>query len=399
MKLWPFSRKSMDPRGSGNRYYQEHIIERAISEHQKQLRVTASMAAGMRIAEGVASLPITVGTLTYDGRGRAIRKPIREGDLTERLTIRPNDWMTPAEFVEHMTMWAAFHGVGRAYIDRGYKGKIRALIPVNDGATTVRKEADTGKVWYDCTIPGQGYIRGLTRRDFIEVTAPRWIDIEGLNVTREIDKVLKLALTLEDRQLDDGKKKAVPGYITTEQQLSPASAKMVFDALKEKIPGTPIFDSGAKYNSIVATQAEMQLLETRRFIIEEVSRAYGIHPIFLAHDAAGQSLTRIADAMDYHVTVTLGPWVKRWEQAIQFSLLDAGQYIDFDETQFYRMDLAARADYAAKALGNNAAWETPNGILEWMGKNPIEGGDVLPATTAQEAPSSEAPDGNETGEA
>ena len=50
------------------------------------------------------------------------------------------------------------------------------------------------------------------------------------------------------------------------------------------------------------------------------------------------------------------------------------------------MDLAARADYAAKALGNNAAWETPNGILEWMGKNPIEGGDVLPATPARPAP-------------
>lgn len=378
MKLWPFSKKSADPAGDGNLFYQQHIIERHISEHQKQLRVTAAMAAGMRIAEGVASLPITVGTVKFDNLGRAIKTPVREGDLTERLTISPNDWMTPAEFVEHMTIWAAFKGVGRAYIDRGYKGRIRALIPVNDGATTVRRDYATGKVWYDCTVPGLGFMRGLTRQDFIEVTAPRWQDIEGLNVTREIDRVLRLALTLEDRQLDDGSKKAVPGYITTEQQLSAASATMVRDALKDKLPGTPIFDSGTKYNSIVATQAEMQLLETRRFIIEEVARAYGIHPIFLAHDAAGQSLTRIADAMDYHVTITLGPWVKRWEQAIRFSMLDPGQYVDFDETQFYRMDLTARADYAAKALGNNAAWETPNGILEWLGKNPVAGGDALP---------------------
>lgn len=378
MKLWPFSKKGMDPAGAGNRVYQEQIIERAVSEHRKQLRVTAAMAAGMRIAEGVASLPITVGEVRYDPRGRAIKTPVREGDLTDRLTVRPNDWMTPAEFIEHMTMWAAFHGVGRAYIDRGYKGKIRAFIPVNDGATTIRKDTSTGKVWYDCTVPGQGFMQNLTRRDFLEVTAPRWIDIEGLNVTREIDRVLKLALTLEDRQLDDGKKKAVPGYITTEQQLSKDSAEMVRDALKDRLPGTPIFDSGTKYNSIIATQAEMQLLETRRFIIEEVARAYGIHPIFLAHDAAGQSLTRISDAMDYHVTITLGPWVKRWEQAIRFSLLDQNQYVDFDETQFYRMDLAARADYAAKALGNNAAWETPNGILEWLGKNPVDGGDALP---------------------
>lgn len=386
--LWPFSRKSADPAGAGNRFYQERLIERFVSEREKQLKVTAALAAGLRIAEGVASLPITVGKQTFDKAGRSIKTPIREGGLWDRLCGHegPNDWMTPVEFVETLTMWAVFRGVGRAYIHRGYKGRIVKLIPMEDGAVFVRKDEPTGRVIYDATVPGLGYLRNLSRRDFIEVTCPRWNDIEGLNITAEIGKVLKLALSLEDRQLDDGRRKAVPGYITTEQQLSPTSAQMVKDALIDKLPGTPIFDSGTQYRSIISTQAEMQLMETRRFLIEEVARAYGIHPIFLAHDAAGQSLTRITDAMDYHVTVTLGPWVKRWEQAIRFSLLEPGQYVDFDETQYYRMDLAARADYAAKALGNNAAWETPNGILEWMGKNPIEGGDVLPATPARPAP-------------
>ncbi|WP_273687540.1 hypothetical protein [Ketogulonicigenium vulgare] len=121
MKLWPFGQKNTDP-GTGNRFYQQNIVERAVSEHQKQLRVTASLAAGMRIAEGVASLPITVGKLGHDRLGRAIRTPIRAGELTERLTLAPNDWMTPTEFVETLTMWAVFRGVGRAYIHRGYRG-------------------------------------------------------------------------------------------------------------------------------------------------------------------------------------------------------------------------------------------------------------------------------------
>ena len=130
----------------------------------------------------------------------------------------------------------------------------------------------------------------LTRRDFIEVTNPRWQDIEGLDITSEIKKVLNLAWKLEDRQDDDANRKAVPGYISTNEQLSEGAAQGIRDALKDKLPNTPIFDSGAAYKSIVPTQAEMQLLETRRFLIEEVARAYGIHPIFLAHDAAGQSL-------------------------------------------------------------------------------------------------------------
>lgn len=376
MKLWPFAKKDYDL--SGNRFYQEYVVERQIAASERQLKVTAALAAGLRIAEGVAAMPIVTGKKEYDPKGRSIKTPVMDGDLYERLTIDPNDYMTPVEFVETLTLHAVFEGVGRAYIDRGYKGRIKRLVPLVDSNVTPRKDHESGKVTYSGTIPGIGSVSNLTRKDFIEITSPRWLDTEGLDVTSEIKKVLALALSLEGRQTEDGMKKAIPGYITTDQQLSGDAAKLVFEALKDKMPGTPIFDSGTQYKNIVPTQAEMQLLETRRFLIEEVARAYGIHPIFLAHDAAGQSLTRVSDAMDYHVTVTLGPWVKRWEQAIRYSLLAADEYVDFDETQYYRMDLTARADYAAKALGNNAAWETPNSILSWLGKNPVVDGDALP---------------------
>lgn len=381
MKIWPFSRKS-DYDLNGNRFYQEYIIERQIAASERQLKVTASLAAGLRIAEGVAAMPIITGTKTYDKNGRPIRTPMVEGDLYERLTMKPNDYMTPVEFVESLTLHAVFEGVGRAYIDRGYKGKIRRLIPVNDGNVTVRKDPETGKAIYTATIPGVGTFDNLTRADFIEVTNPRWLDIEGLDITSEIKKVLKLALALESRQEDDSLVKAVRGYITSPEQLSEPAANAIKEALKDKLPGTPIFDSGADYKSIVPTQAEMELLNTRRFLIEEVARAYGIHPIFLAHDAAGQSLTRIADAMDYHMTVTLAPWARRWEQAIAFSLLKPDEFVNLDESQYYRGDLKTQGEYASKALGNNTAWETQNDIRARMGMNPVEGGDELPRNEA-----------------
>ena len=384
MRFWPFSRKDYDL--NGNRFYQEYIIEREIVASERQLKVTAALAAGLRICEGVAAMPIVTGTKKYDERGRAIRTPVMEGDLYERLTLKPNDYMTPVEFVEALTLHAVFEGVGRAYIDRGYKDRIRRLIPLLDSNVVPRKDPDTGKVTYSGTIPGVGQVEGLTRRDFIEVTNPRWSDIEGLNVTAEIKKVLNLALVLEGRQSDDGLMKAVRGYITSPEQLSPEAAQAVRDALKDKLPNTPIFDSGAEYKSIVPTQAEMKLLETRRFLIEEVARAYGIHPIFLAHDAAGQSLTRIADAMDYHITVTLAPWARRWEQAIAFSLLKPGEYVNLDESQYYRGDLKTQAEYSSKALGNNTAWETQNDVRARMGQNPIDGGDTLPKNEASNGP-------------
>lgn len=383
MKLWPFGKKDYDLNGS--RFYQEYIIEREIIATQRYLRVAAALAAGLRISEGVAAMPIITGTKSYDENGRLIRKPTMEGDLYERLTVAPNDYMTPGEFIETLTLHAVFEGVGRAYIDRGYKGKIRRLIPITDGGFQPRKDTETGKVFYSGTIMGIGHIENATRKDFIEITSPRWQDTEGLDISSEIRKVLELSLRLEARQDEDGAKKSIPGYITSDQTLSSDAAKMVHAAIKDKLPGTPIFDSGAQYKSIVPTQAEMQLMETRRFLIEEVARAYGIHPIFLAHDAAGQSLTRISDAMDYHVTVTLSPWLRRWEQAIQFSLLRPDEFVNLDETQYYRGDLTTKAEYAAKALGNNTGWETQNDVRSRMGMNPVPGGDFIPSSTTKEA--------------
>jgi HK97 family phage portal protein len=385
--MWPFSNMQKKDRDlNGNRFYQEYIIEREIVASEKHLKVTAALAAGLRIAEGVAAMPIITGKKIYDEQGRMVRTPVMDGDLAERLMVRPNDYMTPIEFVECLTLHAVFDGVGRAYIDRGYKKRIKRLVPIIDGQVRPIRDPETARVTYTGTIPGIGSVDGLTREDFIEISNPRWDDMEGLDITNEIKKVLGLALTLEDRQVDDGKQKGVRGYITTDQTLGEDAAAAVETALKDKLPGTPIFDSGANYKNIQPTQAEMQLMETRRFIIEEVARAYGIHPIFLAHDAAGQSLTRIADAMDYHVTVTLQPWARRWEQGIAFSMLDADQYVNLDETQYYRGDLKTIGEYASKALGNNTAWETQNDIRSRMGQNPIDGGDELPKNEASNGP-------------
>jgi HK97 family phage portal protein len=384
---WPFfQRKDRDL--NGNRFYQEYVIEREIIATEKHLKVTAALAAGLRIAEGVAAMPIVTGLKSYDDMGRMIRRPVVEGELAERLGHKPNDYMTPIEFVECLTLHAVFDGVGRAYIDRGYKKRIKRLIPIVDGQVRTVRDPETARVSYAGTIPGIGSVEGLTREDFIEISNPRWDDIEGLDITSEIKKVLGLALTLEDRQVDDGRQKAVRGYITTDLTLGDDAAAAIEAALKDKLPGTPIFDTGANYKNIQPTQAEIELLATRRFIIEEVARAYGIHPIFLAHDAAGQSLTRVSDAMDYHVTVTLQPWARRWEQGIAFSMLEPNQFVNLDETQYYRGDLKTIGEYASKALGNNTAWETQNDVRARMGMNPLDGGNDLPKRTeaAQNAP-------------
>lgn len=393
-----FRKKNYDL--NGNRFYQEYIVNTNNEGNSDFLKVAASLSAGLRIAEGIAAMPIVYGMQEYDELGRCTKKPLPLGkpgstvslekQLPYLLGTAPNDYMTATEFFETMTLHAVFEGVGRAYIDRGYRGAIRRIIPLTTNPISSAKDPDTGKVYYRGTIPGVGDLEGMTRKDFIEVTNPRWMDIEGLDIASQLKDVLRLATSLQKRQQEDAGKKQVSGFFTFNEAIGAEAASQVQEAMKDKLPNTPILDSGAQYKQLLPTASEMQLLESRRFAIEEVSRAFGIHPLLLAHDAAGQSLTRIADVMDYHVTITLAPWVRRFEAAIKFSLLEANEYLDLDEQRYYRMSLVDRSEYGAKALGGGGsqAWATPNEIRVGMGQNPIEGGDELPAK-------SEVPDGNQ----
>lgn len=397
MSLWDRIRGKKDYDLNGNRFYREYIIQ---GEHDggDVLKIAAALSAGMRIAEGIAAMPVVYGSQKYDNQGRSVKKVLPKGKSGQRyentlpylLGVAPNDYMTATEFFETMTLHAAFEGTARAYIDRGYKGRIRRIIPLTEKPMASARDPDTGKVYYRGFIPGVGDIEGMTRKDFIEITNPRWTDIEGLDITSKLKDVFSLSASLQKRQQDDANKRQVNGFFTFNEAIGAEAAAQVQEAMKDKLPNTPILDSGAQYKQLLPTASEMQLLESRRFAIEEVSRAFGIHPLLLAHDAAGQSLTRIADVMDYHVTITLAPWVRRIEAAIRLALLGPDEFLDLDENRYYRMSLSDRADYGSKALGGGGsqAWATPNEIRMGMGQNPIEGGDDLPEK-------SEVPDGNQ----
>ena len=134
-----------------------------------------------------------------------------------------------------------------------------------------------------------------------------------------------------------------------------------------------VLDSDAKYQQLQASSADLQLLQTRQFAIEEIARAFGIHPLMLGHDAAGQSLTRVDDVADYHINFTLGGWVERWEQGIAFSLLRSDQVVEFETEKLFRMSVASRMGWVTQALGAGGAKQiiTEDEARGVIGMNPM----------------------------
>lgn len=127
-------------------------------------------------------------------------------------------------------------------------------------------------------------------------------------------------------------------------------------AIEAKLKGesTDAIVTGHELTNAVSRGASIARAKGMRVEGVEVSQHVDVKPV--------EPPTRIADAMDYHVTVTLQPWARRWEHGIAFSMLEPGQFVNLDETQYYRGDHKTIGEYGAKALGNNTAWETQNDI-------------------------------------
>lgn len=85
-----------------------------------------------------------------------------------------------------------------------------------------------------------------------------------------------------------------------------------------------VLEEGMKYQQIGIPPEEAQFLETRKFQVNEIARLYRIPP-HMVGDLDKSSFSNIEQQSLEFVKYTLDPWVIRWEQSLQRSLLLPGE--------------------------------------------------------------------------
>lgn len=135
-----------------------------------------------------------------------------------------------------------------------------------------------------------------------------------------------------------------------------------------------------KYTPIGISPEQAQFLETRKFQINEIARIFRVPP-HMVGDLEKSSFSNIEQQSLEFVKYTLDPWVIRWEQSIQRSLLSK----DEKAVYFVKFNLEGllRGDYQSRmngyAIGRQNGWMSANDIreLENLDRIPAEdGGDL-----------------------
>lgn len=350
----------------------------------RALDVSTVFACLRVIAEGVAQVPLRVMKELPDGKGCV---PAPDHPLYNVLFRKPNRWQTSFALRETMIYHVGL--TGNAYFYKSMvRNQVAELIPIDPGCVTVIQNNDYSLTYTITALDGSS--QTLPQELIWHVRGPSWATWFGMDAVQQAREAIGLAIATETTQSEmhrNGLQAA--GTYSTDQKIDPEKYKQIQAWIAAQIGGENkhkpfVIDSGFKWSQQTMTGVDAQHLETRKFQIEEICRAFRVLPPMVGHSGQAMTFASAEQIFLAHVVHTLTPWVERIEQSIDNDLLDgkedAAYIAKFDMDSLQRGAFADRFTGYAKALGagGSPAWLTPNEVRAREGLNPIEGGDKLP---------------------
>ena len=140
--------------------------------------------------------------------------------------------------------------------------------------------------------------------------------------------------------------------------------------------GTALLDGGWKYASLAISGVDGQHLETRRFQIEEVCRAFDVFPIMIGHSDKTATFASSEAFFAAHRVQTMAPWWELWRQRLDEFVLDGSGplFVEFDTRYMQAGSLVDRATWARTMV--EMGIYTRNEVRDEEGKDPLPGLDA-----------------------
>ena len=352
--LNPIRRRSLDEIAAAMSAGEASIIN-PIDE--QALYSSAVLCIVRVIADGIAQVPFK---LLKSGDGRR-GEDAKDHPLYDLLRSEPNEWQTSYEFREQLAIHAVLTGNGYAFINRDADGVPQELYAFAPKSVTPI-QLDDYTVYYRVATK-DGPI-DVPARDMWHIKGPSWDGVVGLNATKLAREAIGLALASEQYGANLFKNGARPSGILTSPTTLTAEQKVALKkAWQEQQSGvgnahkTALLDGGLTWQALASSANDAQWIESRRFQIEELCRAFRVLPIMVMQPGA-TSYNSVEQLLLAHIAHTLMPWYERFEQSARKALLTpqekkAGLYIKLDSRALMEASTADRVAYfnAMRAMG------------------------------------------------
>lgn len=343
------------------------------------MQTTAVYACVRILAEAVASLPLHVYEYQVDGG----KKLVHDHPLYYLLHDEPNPEMTSFVFRETLMSHLLIWGNAYAQIIRDGAGRVLGLYPLLPDKMDVQRD-DRGNIYYvysrnsdeNPMFKEYGDIR-LKAEDVLHIPGLGFDGLIGYSPIAMAKNAVGMTLACEEYGASFFANGANPGGVLEHPGVlkDPSKVRESWNSVYRGVNNAhkiAVLEEGMKYQQIGIPPEEAQFLETRKFQINEIARLYRIPP-HMVGDLDKSSFSNIEQQSLEFVKYTLDPWVIRWEQSLQRSLLLPGEkgkyFIKLNVDGLLRGDYQSRMN--GYAVGRQNGWFSANDIREMENMNPI----------------------------
>lgn len=349
----------------GDGYYESFTggISGAPSE-RAVMQITTAWACVKLVSGAISSLPVDVKRRSADGD--LIR------DVNSDLW-----WILNEEFSPRWNASAGWkfvigsnllHGDGFAEILRGPGGRITGLVPLHPDRVRVIATPDGSRLVYeihpDRTIerPNQDVlrIRVLDQDDVLHIPGFGFNGLRGLSALRHsLRNSGTLAINAQNFSQKFLENMARPDFALkspnnlTDEQFERLQAMLDNRRGPANAGREMILEGGLDIQTLTMPFEDMQLLETRKFQVEEIARAFGVQPFMIGHTEKSSSWGTGIEAMGAgFVRYTLRELLKTIEDEINRKFFKTARNVAvFDTTELERGDTKAMFEAVRIGLG------------------------------------------------
>lgn len=347
--------------------------------------LAAVVACVNAISSGLASLPAYVYQRSDAGRTEAPSHPV------SRLIRQPNQWQTWPSFLEWLTASTLLTGNGIAVIEWDGAGRPTALVPVPWNQVQVQL-LRSGRLAYDVVAYSGPFGQMSMPRRYLqdEVLHIRDRSDDGLIGRSRLSRsseVFTNAHELQSFALYAWRNQLTPnGAIEIEQSLTTEQYERIRARIDNRYSGSHnarralILDNAAKWSSIWLSPEDAEILQSRKFTVEELARIYAVPPPVIGSLEYG-TFTNSREMVKLFASQTLTAWARKIEAEFAKSLLSPTYELEIDLSGLLRGDPEQR--WAAWKIALETGALTINEIRDIEGYGPLRSAPLGPVQSGE----------------
>jgi HK97 family phage portal protein len=322
----------------------------------------AVVRAVQLLASDIARLPVRI--------ERADGSVIDGHPVAQLLSRDASRWQSGFDFRRFVTGCALTSGNGLALIRRANDGTVAELQPIPDGAATAQF-TDEG-VEYRIKDVKLAADQVVHIGAYPDLDFPAWFvsPLDACAPAMQLAADQDAAHSALVKTGSTGKiSLSHPGAMSDQAVQAIRDAWQTMHAQPDGASRPLILREGMKAERI-SQETSTSNLESRRFSVQEIARAFGIPPEMLFQQGGGALASQSETARAY-VDGGLSLWASVWSAEIERKLLQPGEYLRFDTDVLLRGNLRDAGMAFSKLV--LAGVMSPNDARRRLGLYPIDG--------------------------